>query len=92
MICGLFRCISESLLLQTRMSKEYPCHYTGTALLCFMAAAQSVVYALCGERSMSNWRMGLDVRLLTTIYSVISSHDSSCLFDIVSYTYIYIYT
>ncbi|CAL9093756.1 unnamed protein product [Musa textilis] len=64
-------CLSYAmwLIIQTRMSKEYPCHYTGTALLCLMAAVQSVVYALCGERSTSSWRMGLDVRLLTTFYS-----------------------
>ncbi|URE04791.1 EamA-like transporter family [Musa troglodytarum] len=79
-------CLSYAmwLIIQTRMSKEYPCHYTGTALLCLMAAAQSVVYALCGERSTSSWRMGWDVRLLTTFYSVIASHDSSGLFDTVS--------
>ncbi|THU65175.1 hypothetical protein C4D60_Mb05t00910 [Musa balbisiana] len=50
---AVISCLSYAmwLIIQTRMSKEYPCHYTGTALLCFMAAAQSVVYALCGERS-----------------------------------------
>ncbi|CAL9098748.1 unnamed protein product [Musa acuminata var. zebrina] len=72
---AVISCLSYAmwLIIQTRMSKQYPCHYTGTALLCFMAAAQSVVYALCGERSMSSWRMRLDVRLLTTIYSGVAA-------------------
>ncbi|GLT56380.1 hypothetical protein SLA2020_373980 [Shorea laevis] len=42
------------LIVQTKMSEKYPCHYTSTALTCVMGAIQSVAYALCTEK---DWTM-----------------------------------
>lgn len=52
------------------MSEVFPCHYSSTALMCFMAAIQAVVYALCADRRWDQWKLGLNIRLLTVIYVV----------------------
>ncbi|XP_077239682.1 uncharacterized protein LOC143880576 [Tasmannia lanceolata] len=64
-------CISYSiwLIIQTKMTKRYPCHYSGTALMCLMASIQSVVFAFCTERDWAQWRLGWNIRLLTVFYS-----------------------
>ncbi|GLT41955.1 hypothetical protein SLA2020_159800 [Shorea laevis] len=61
------------LIVQTKMSEKYPCHYTSTALTCVMGAIQSVAYALCTEKDWSQWRLGWNVRLLTVAYAGILS-------------------
>ncbi|XP_042404773.1 WAT1-related protein At1g68170-like [Zingiber officinale] len=70
-ILAIMSCLSSAIwfIIQEKISKEYPCHYSSTALLCLMAAAQSVAYALCVERNMSNWKIGFDVRFLAVAYS-----------------------
>ncbi|KAM7250312.1 hypothetical protein ACFE04_022195 [Oxalis oulophora] len=64
-------CISYSLwlILQAKMSKEYPCPYSSTALMCGMASIQSVVYALCVERDFLQWKLGWNIRLFTVVYT-----------------------
>ncbi|OAY75860.1 WAT1-related protein [Ananas comosus] len=56
-------------LLAAKMSKEYPCHYSSTALMCIMATIQAVVFAIVVERDWAQWRMGFDIRLLSAAYS-----------------------
>ncbi|GJN25952.1 hypothetical protein PR202_gb13841 [Eleusine coracana subsp. coracana] len=57
------------LILQARLSREYPFHYSSTALMCLMSTMQSVAFALCYDRDISQWRLGFDVRLLSVVYS-----------------------
>ncbi|TVU16692.1 hypothetical protein EJB05_40267 [Eragrostis curvula] len=57
------------LILQARLSREYPFHYSSTALMCLMSTLQSVAFALCYDRDVAQWRLGLDIRLLSVAYS-----------------------
>lgn len=57
------------LILQARLSREYPFHYSSTALMCLMSTLQSVAFALCYDRDPAQWRLAFDVRLLSVLYS-----------------------
>lgn len=52
------------------MSEQYPCQYSITALVSLMAAMESVVFALCKEKDLSQWKLGFNIRLLTVAYAV----------------------
>ncbi|KAF8019988.1 hypothetical protein BT93_G0623 [Corymbia citriodora subsp. variegata] len=62
-------CYALWLIIQAKISEGFPCHYTSTALMTFMASIQAVVYALCRERDWNQWKLGWNVRLLTVSYS-----------------------
>ncbi|KAM6554400.1 hypothetical protein CsatB_015162 [Cannabis sativa] len=62
-------CYSIWLIIQTKMSKDYPCFYSSTALMSLMALLQTVIYALCTERDLNHWKLGWNIRLLTATYS-----------------------
>ena len=75
-VMGSLLCISSCfiyalwLILQAKLSKEYPFHYSSTAIMCVMSTLQSVALALCYDsRDVARWRLGLDVRLLSVVYS-----------------------
>ncbi|RCV14779.1 hypothetical protein SETIT_3G005500v2 [Setaria italica] len=74
-VMGSLLCISSCffyaiwLILQAKLSKEYPFHYSSTALMCAMSTLQSVAFALCYDRDPGQWRLGFDVRLLSVVYS-----------------------
>lgn len=53
------------------MSKEYPTHYSSTALMSTMGAIQATGFALCFERDRSQWKLGWNIRLLAVAYSVL---------------------
>nr|CAB3454866.1 unnamed protein product [Digitaria exilis] len=57
------------LILQAKLSKVYPFHYSSTALMSAMSAMQAVAFALCYDRDVAQWRLRLDVRLLSVVYS-----------------------
>jgi drug/metabolite transporter (DMT)-like permease len=57
------------LILQARLSREYPFHYSTTALMCLMSALQSALFALCFDRDPAQWRLTFDVRLLAAVYT-----------------------
>ncbi|XP_027338079.1 WAT1-related protein At1g25270-like [Abrus precatorius] len=69
--CGLGSCFCFALwlIIQAKMSKEYPSQYSSTALMSLMGAIQSTVFALCVEKDWSQWRLGWNIRLLTAAYS-----------------------
>ncbi|MBA0581150.1 hypothetical protein Gorai_023336 [Gossypium raimondii] len=71
-LLALTSCISYSLWLniQAKMSENYPCYYSSTALICIIGTIQAVVFALCMEKDMSQWKLGWNIRLLTVAYSV----------------------
>ncbi|CAM0144890.1 unnamed protein product [Urochloa decumbens] len=75
---GSVLCISSCclyalwLILQAKLSREYPFHYSSTALMCAMSALQSVALALLldvPEDDKRRWRLGLDIRLACVAYS-----------------------
>ncbi|XP_054801176.1 WAT1-related protein At1g25270-like [Prosopis cineraria] len=70
-LCAMGSNFSYSLwlIIQTKMSKNYPCHYSSTALMSVTGAIISIAFALCLERDMIQWKLGLNVRLLTAAYS-----------------------
>ncbi|XAR53098.1 hypothetical protein NMG60_11021500 [Bertholletia excelsa] len=64
-------CVSSAagLILQAKMMKKYPCPYSTAALMMIAGAVQSVAFALCVERHPTAWKLGWDIRLLSTVYS-----------------------
>jgi hypothetical protein len=59
-----------TLAAQAKMSKEYPSHYSSTALMSTMGAIQATAFGLCVERDWSQWKLGWNIRLLAVAYSV----------------------
>jgi len=57
-------------MMQTKMNKEYPSHFSSSALMSLMGAIQATVFALCVEKDWSQWRLGWSIRLLTAAFSV----------------------
>ncbi|CAL5213679.1 unnamed protein product [Lathyrus oleraceus] len=70
-LCGFGSCFSLSLwlIIQAKMSKEYPSYYSSTALMTLMGAIQATLFALCVEKDWSQWKLGWSFRLLTAAYS-----------------------
>ncbi|CAN6558538.1 unnamed protein product [Malus baccata var. baccata] len=62
-------CYAIWLIILTKMSATYPCHYSSTALMSAMGSIQAVGFALCKEREWSQWMLGWNIRLLTVAYS-----------------------
>ncbi|KAK7412098.1 hypothetical protein VNO78_03545 [Psophocarpus tetragonolobus] len=70
-LCSIASCFSFSLWLtiQAKMSKEYPCHYSSTALMSTAGAIQATVFGFCFERDLRQWKLGWNIRLLAVAYS-----------------------
>ncbi|XP_002530887.2 WAT1-related protein At1g25270 [Ricinus communis] len=58
------------LIVQTKMSKRYPCPYSSAALMSIMASIQCVIFALSTERNWSAWKLRWNLMLLIAVYSV----------------------
>ena len=52
------------------MSERYPCPYSSTALMSIMASIQILVFSVCTERDLSQWKLGWNIKLLTVAYAV----------------------
>ncbi|XP_022855088.1 WAT1-related protein At1g25270-like isoform X1 [Olea europaea var. sylvestris] len=67
---ALASCVSVafSLIVQAKMSKVYPCHYSSTALVSVMGTIQAFIYALSMERDWNQWKLGWNLRLLSAAY------------------------
>ncbi|XP_027931053.1 WAT1-related protein At1g68170-like [Vigna unguiculata] len=70
-LCSIASCFSFSLWLtiQAKMSKEYPCHYSSTAMMSTLGAIQAAAFGFCFERDFSQWKLGWNIRLLAVAYS-----------------------
>lgn len=70
-LCAVASCFSFALwlIIQAKMSKEYPSHYSSTALMSTMGAIQATAFGLCVERDWSQWKLGWNIRLLAVAYS-----------------------
>lgn len=77
-VAGSFLAISSCfsyavwLSIQAKVGEAYPCHYSIAALVCLFGAAQSTLLALCLHRDAAHWSLGLNVRLYSSAYAVIS--------------------
>ncbi|CAN6543144.1 unnamed protein product [Malus baccata var. baccata] len=56
-----------------KMSKNYPFHYSSTALMSIMASIQSVAFALCKERDWSQWKLSWDINLFTAMFVTLTA-------------------
>ncbi|XP_045817799.1 WAT1-related protein At1g68170-like [Trifolium pratense] len=70
-ICALASTISYALwlIIHAKFSEKYPTHYSSTALMSFWASLISIVFALCFERDLSEWKLGWNIRLITVAYA-----------------------
>ncbi|XP_074586787.1 WAT1-related protein At1g09380-like [Curcuma longa] len=67
----IFSCLAWAIwfIIQAKMSKSFPCPYTSSAMMCFMAGVQCLALAACTARKASAWAMGWDIRLAASIYA-----------------------
>ncbi|KAI4299037.1 hypothetical protein L6164_032532 [Bauhinia variegata] len=70
-LCAVGSCFSYAswLIVQAKMSKEYPSHLSSTALMSLMGAIQATSFGLMVDRDWSQWKLGWNIRLLTVAYS-----------------------
>ncbi|XXG83284.1 hypothetical protein AAC387_Pa10g1075 [Persea americana] len=57
------------LVMQGPVLKEYPSKLLFTTLQCVLSTVQSFLLAVAFERDISQWKLGLDVRLTAVAYS-----------------------
>ncbi|CAN1288260.1 WAT1-related protein At1g25270 [Linum perenne] len=56
--------------VQSKIGKTYQCcHYSSTALMSMMASIQSVCFCMFVEKDWSQWKLGLNVRLLAVSFA-----------------------
>lgn len=67
--------------VQAKAAKRYPCPYSFTALLNVMAAVQCFVVAVALERDWNQWKLGWNVRLLASAYTVCANEDKNRFFS-----------
>ncbi|XP_073226591.1 uncharacterized protein [Cicer arietinum] len=70
-VCAVASCFSFALwlIIQAKMSKEYPSHYSSTALMSTMGAIQATAFGVSVERDFSQWKLAWNIRLLAVAYS-----------------------
>ncbi|XP_047147631.1 WAT1-related protein At1g25270-like [Vigna umbellata] len=73
-LSGIGCCFSFSvwLIIQAKLSKEYPSHHSSTSLMNSMAAVQATLFALCVEKDWNQWKLPSAIRILATLYSGIA--------------------
>uniref|UniRef100_A0A0D3FVV1 WAT1-related protein n=2 Tax=Oryza TaxID=4527 RepID=A0A0D3FVV1_9ORYZ len=76
---GIISCFTYAtwLVIQAKVSKVYPCHYSIAAMVCLFGALQSTVMALCVHRDMEHWRLGLNIRLYSSAYAGLVASGSA---------------
>ncbi|WCJ29865.1 nodulin MtN21 /EamA-like transporter family protein [Euphorbia peplus] len=68
------------LIVQGKLSKIYPRHYTMTALMSLMSSVQCTIFALCIDRDGKEWKLGWNIRLLTVFYGGIMTSGFMVIF------------
>lgn len=61
---------SSWFLLQSYISKSYPCQYSSTAIMSLFAAIQSAALAVSMDRNFSMWALKGKEEILTVVYAV----------------------
>ncbi|XP_043712459.1 WAT1-related protein At3g30340-like [Telopea speciosissima] len=62
-------CWSSWFLLQSKIGKHYPCHYSSTAIMSFFGAFQSALLSLLFHRDISMWILKGRVEIFTVLYT-----------------------
>nr|XP_027192034.1 WAT1-related protein At1g68170-like isoform X2 [Cicer arietinum] len=60
-------------ITQSKMSQNFPWHYSIAALTSIMAAIQSIVFVLCTERDWNQWKLDWNLGFLTSALSGVFS-------------------
>ncbi|KAI3755257.1 hypothetical protein L1987_55053 [Smallanthus sonchifolius] len=60
-------------IFQSKLSVNYPCHYSNTFLYSVIGFIQSLVYGVITERSWSEWKLGSKIRIFSAIFQGVSS-------------------
>ncbi|KAD4179376.1 hypothetical protein E3N88_27967 [Mikania micrantha] len=55
-------------MVQSKLSVNYPCHYSNTFLFSVFGFIQSLVYVALTERSQSEWKLNSNIRLFAAIF------------------------
>ncbi|XP_015691838.1 WAT1-related protein At1g09380-like [Oryza brachyantha] len=76
---GIISCFTYAtwLVIQAKVSKVYPCHYSIAAMVCLFGALQSTVMAVCVHRDLEHWRLGLNIRLYSSAYAGLVASGSA---------------
>jgi hypothetical protein len=61
---------SSWFLLQSTISKRYPCQYSSTAIMSFFGAIQSAALSLATSRNLSAWVLKGKIEIITVLYAV----------------------
>ncbi|XP_027931534.1 WAT1-related protein At3g30340-like [Vigna unguiculata] len=60
---------SSWYILQSKISKSYPCQYSSTAIMSFFGALQSAVICLCTDHNLSIWVLKGKIQIIAFLYS-----------------------
>ncbi|KAF2315122.1 hypothetical protein GH714_038195 [Hevea brasiliensis] len=60
---------SSWFLVQTKISKRYPCQYSSTAILSFFGAIQSAIVSLIVERNIAMWILKGKFEIISIVYA-----------------------
>ncbi|CAI9115350.1 OLC1v1016238C1 [Oldenlandia corymbosa var. corymbosa] len=60
---------SSWFILQSKISKRYPCNYTSTSIMAFFSSLQSALLCFCIYRDLSIWFLKPNLEMLTVIYA-----------------------
>ncbi|KAJ0047769.1 hypothetical protein Pint_14942 [Pistacia integerrima] len=60
---------SSWFLIQTNISKRYPCQYSSTAIMSFFGAIQSAILCLTTSRNLSMWVLKGNIEIITILYA-----------------------
>lgn len=63
---------SSWFILQSKISKRYPCQYSSTAIMSFFGAIQSAVICLCIDHNLSIWVLRGKIQIIAILYAVSS--------------------
>jgi drug/metabolite transporter (DMT)-like permease len=61
-------------IIQKKLSKSFASPFTSTALIALMASFQCAIIGVAAEPRLSSWALGLDIRLIGSLYVVRSRH------------------
>lgn len=65
-------------ILQSKISKTYPCQYSSTAIMSFFGAIQSAVICLFIDHNLSIWVLRGKIQIIAILYAVSSLFHFSC--------------
>lgn len=61
---------SSWFLVQSNISKMYPCQYSSTTIMTFFGAIQSAILGFCTGRNLSMWVLRGRTQVITVLFSV----------------------